>query len=350
MMKIGKLLMVACLASLFCACSKDDARDDTQLDMSYLTGKDWYYNAWVGDKNGFGGQDLLEVIRMENGGALKNIDFSGRREYTVGTWTSNENKITFHYHDGNEVIWHVQHSGENYIQAVINEQGSREYTSSLGYLGDLTADAFLVNEYTAGNQLKTYVGVDVRGNLDVREGKLLMADGNQVNLKNNDYFWIEEMPLYVDPETGKKEVRFYIRVGKDIHLKLRDSLYRENLPGRLPAETNLNINDNSGDMLVSWTPYALPKVYYRIEVLDKYMDLRTPYFVSRIQNPGTASLIVKSTTAGEVNRLNELKKGETYVVRLTALLYEPGIDPVNDNYGYANVQAVAYFTKKYLKE
>lgn len=116
---------------------------------------------------------------MENGGALKNIDFSGRREYTVGTWTSNENKITFHYHDGNEVIWHVQHSGENYIQAIINEQGSREYTSSLGYLGDLTADAFLVNEYTAGNQLKTYVGVDVRGNLDVREGKLLMADGNQ---------------------------------------------------------------------------------------------------------------------------------------------------------------------------
>lgn len=39
MMKIGKLLMVACLVSFFVACSKDDARDDTQLDMSYLTGK-----------------------------------------------------------------------------------------------------------------------------------------------------------------------------------------------------------------------------------------------------------------------------------------------------------------------
>ena len=55
-------------------------------------------------------------------------------------------------------------------------------------------------------------------------------------------------------------------------------------------------------------------------------------------------------TAGEVNRLRELRSGETYVVRLTALLYEPGIDPWNNNYGYANVQAVAYFTKKFQKE
>lgn len=80
-----------------------------------------------------------------------------------------------------------------------------------------------------------------------------------MNLKNNDYFWIEEMPLYVDPEAGKREVRFYIRVGKDIHLKLRDSLYRENLTGRLPAETNLNTTIIRGTCLFPGLPMLCQK-------------------------------------------------------------------------------------------
>lgn len=349
MIRLGKLL-----AGFFCACAlgacSDDDRDDTILDMSRLTGKDWYYNAWLGDKNNFGAGDLLEVVRFEKGGTLKSIDFSGRREYIAGKWESDDNnRIILKYEGEEEKIWNVQHSGDDYIKTIVNAQGSREYTTDLGYLGNLTADAFWVNEYTSGNQYRTYIGADVRGNKDVREGNLLLADGNQVALQNHEFFWSEKSPKYID-DVRKQEVRFYLRIGKNTHLKLRDSLYSTNLPRRLPDEMNLTVNVVNGILNVAWVPFSSGSVYYRVEVLSKDMDLVDPYFISRVQNAGSASLNIKTTTAGEVNRVNELKGGETYMIRLTALMYEPGVDPWNDDYGYANVQAVSYFTKKYLME
>ena len=92
-----KWLIVVCVAGLLGAC-KDDGRDDTILDMSLLTGKDWYYNGWLGDRDSYDTGDLLEVVRFEKGGTLKNIDFSGRREYIVGEWfTAADNQITLAY-------------------------------------------------------------------------------------------------------------------------------------------------------------------------------------------------------------------------------------------------------------
>lgn len=349
-MKMGKWLTLICLAVLLGAC-KDEDRDDTVLDMSLLTGKDWYYNGWLGDKDSYDARDLLEVVRFEQGGALKNIDFSGRREYVVGKWFANENnQITLEYNNGEETIWNVQHSGEDYIRTIVNAQGSREYTTDPGYLGDLTADAFLVNEYTSGNLYKTYIGADVRGNINVREGQLLLADGNRVALQNHEFYWSEKSPVYIDFNGKSRGVRFYLRIGKNNQLKLRDSIYTNNLPRRLPSETDLNVNEKNGAIRVSWHPYSESKVYYKVEVLSKDMDLTNPYFISRIQSAGKDMLEITSTTAGEINRIGELRSGDTYVVRLTALLYEPGIDPWNDNYGYANVQAVSYFTKKCLKD
>lgn len=350
MMKIGKLLAGVCLACCLGSCSDNDGRDDTILDMSYLTGKDWYYNAWLGNKNSTDSQDLLEVLRFEKGGALKNIDFSGRREYSVGTWTSEGNKITLNYKNSAPVVWNVQRSGDDYIKTVVNEQGIREYSTDLGYLGNLTADAFLVNDYTQGNQYRTYIGVDVRGNMDVREGALLNANGKNVALKNHEYYWSESSPEYIDFNGRKQEVRFYLRIGKNTHLKLKDTIYSDNLPQRVPDEMNLSANSKESSLVVNWTPYGNRNVYYRIEILPRNMDVTNPYFISRIQPIGTGQLAIKTTTAGEVNKLKELKSGESYYIRLTALLYEPGVDPWNDNYGYANVQAVSYFTKLFAWE
>lgn len=350
MMKIGKLLAGVCLACCLGSCSDNDGRDDTILDMSYLTGKDWYYNAWLGDKNSTNSQDLLEVLRFEKGGALKNIDFSGRREYSVGTWTSEGNKITLNYKNSDPVVWNVQRSGDDYIKTVVNEQGIREYSTDLGYLGNLTADAFLVNDYTQGNQYRTYIGVDVRGNMDVREGALLNANGKNVALKNHEYYWSESSPEYIDFNGRKQEVRFYLRIGKNTHLKLKDTIYSDNLPQRVPDEMNLSANSKESSLVVNWTPYSNRNVYYRVEILPKNMDVTNPYFISRIQGIGTNQLVIRTTTGGEVNKLSELKSGDSYYVRLTALLYEPGIDPLNDNYGYANVQAVSYFTKLFAWE
>ena len=80
--------------------------------MSYLTGKNWYYNAWLGDPNGLKSQDLLEVVRFEKGGTLKNIEFGGRREFEVGTWTSDGNRIELNYHNGEPVVSEGHISGE----------------------------------------------------------------------------------------------------------------------------------------------------------------------------------------------------------------------------------------------
>jgi len=38
------------------------------MNMSELTGKYWYYNAWLGINTGWDQSDLLEVIRFEKGG------------------------------------------------------------------------------------------------------------------------------------------------------------------------------------------------------------------------------------------------------------------------------------------
>lgn len=350
MVRFGKLLVSIFVAGMMMACSDDDGRDDTILDMSYLTGKDWYYNAWLGDKYSFGAQDLLEVIRFEKGGALKSIEFGGRREYTVGTWTSEDNKILLNYNNAEPTVWNIQHSGEDYIETIVNAQGTRKYTTDARYLGNLTADAFLVNEYTSGNQYRTHIGVDVRGNMDVREGVLMTAANKTIVLENHDYYWSEKNPEYIDFDGNSREVRFYLRLGKNTNLKLQDFIYSENLPMRLPDEMELKANCRESGLEVEWKPFSTQRVYYRLEILSRNMDLTNPYFVSRIQGVGTSVLNIKTITAGDLNRLNELKSGDTYILRLTALLYEPGVDPLNDNYGYANVQAVSYFTKMFAWE
>lgn len=350
MIKTGKWLVVAGLVGLLSACGKD-GRDDTVLDMALLTGKDWYYNAWIGDKDSYEARDLLEIVRFERGGTLKTVDFGGRQEYIAGKWFADaNNRISMEYANGEKCVWNVQRSGEDYIRTIVNEQGVREYTLKPGYLGELTADAFWVNEYTSGNVFRTRIGVDVRGNINIREGQVLLAGGKRMPLVHHEYYWSEDGAVDAGVEGKDQEVRFYLRLGKDNHVKLRDSVFADNLPKRTPAETDLNVTERNGAIRVTWNPYPGKEVYYRIEVLPEDMDLTNPYFISRIQQSGSGVLEVSPTTAGEVNSVGELRSGKTYAVRLSALLYEPDVDPWNHNYGYANVQAVAYFTKMWHKE
>lgn len=350
-MNLGKWLVVICCAGLFIACDDGDDRDDSILNMSDLTGKDWYYNAWLGEKYSYGEADLLEVVRFEKGGVLKLMDFSGRTEVKTGEWKSEGNKINLYYEGKEPVVWNVQHSGEDYIETIVNAQGKRKYTTDLGYLENLTADAFLVNEFTMGNYFHTHIGVDVRGNINVREGALIPAAGQSVPLENHGYYWSERSPKeedIIDFDGKIREVRFYLRIGKGTNLKLRDFIYSENLPERVPGEMGLKAMGEASELTVQWYPFTSPRVYYQVEIFPRNMDLSKPYFVSRIQPAGSTGMKVKNTTAGEVNRLPELVPGETYGLRLSALLYEPGVDVINDEYSYANLQAVTYYTDVFI--
>ena len=141
-------------------------------------------------------------------------------------------------------------------------------------------------------------------------------------------------------------------IGKNTQLKLQDTIYSQNLPQRTLSESGLEAITElgTGALKVSWNSYQNPDIYYRVEIFSKKMDLTQPYFVSRIQPATSTGMTINTTTSGEVNRIGELIKGESYQVRLTALMFEPGVDVINDEYSSANLQAVTYFSRGFLWE
>ena len=282
------------------------------------------------------------------------MEFGGRRVHAIGTWTGGDNQITMDLDDGG--LYSLECAAEwTGLYSDYCECARRtEIYDRSWYLGELTADAFLVNEYTDGNQFKTYIGVDVRGNKNVKEVALIPADGKSIPVENHGYFWSERQPQsgdYVDFGGEKREVRFYLRIGKNTQLKLQDTIYSQNLPQRTLSESGLEAITElgTGALKVSWNSYQNPDIYYRVEI-SKKMDLTQPYFVSRIQPATSTGMTINTTTSGEVNRIGELIKGESYRVRLTALMFEPGVDVINDEYSSANLQAVTYFSRGFLWE
>lgn len=351
---VKSLLVVSGFCVLF-SCKDDNDRDDTILNMPDLTGKYWYYNQWRGDKDSYLKEDVLEVLKFEKNGELVSMDFGGRKTTVAGKWTSSGKEINLDYNSGDPVVWDVLKSGSDYIEAVINGQGVREYTTDAEWLDNLTADAFLVNEYTDGNRYKTHVGAYIRGNMNVREANLIPASETVIPMQNKGYYWCEraaESGDYIDFDGKQREARFYIRIGNSSHLKLRDVIYGNNIPERPLSEVQLQAQNPQGvsTLTVDWNPYNRSDIYYRIEIFDGNMDLIRPYFVSKIQSPGRRQIVIRDNTAGDVNRMGDLKSGDKYIVRLAAILFEPGTDVTNDEYGYANIQAITYVTKPVIWE
>lgn len=63
---------------------------------------------------------------------------------------------------------------------------------------------------------------------------------------------------------------------------------------------------------------------------------------------GTGELNITEATQGKVeNRLSSLVKGEVYKIRLSAILYEPGIGRYDTN-ADRNIQAISYVTKAFV--
>lgn len=353
MLRRMRLLMLLSGFCVLASCGKDDKRDDSVLNVPDITGKYWYYNQWRGDKDSYLKDDVLEVLKFEKNGELIVLDLSGRKENVVGKWRSSGNEIDLMYNGRDSVIWDVLRSGENYISAVINGQGTREYTTDGDWLGNLTADAFLVNEYTDGNRYKTHVGAYIQGNMNVREANLIPAAETVIPMRNQGYYWCEQPAGkgdYIDFDGKRRDVRFYVRIGGDGNLKLKDSIFEGNIPERPLADVQLKAQNPQGisTLTVEWNPYSQGDIYYRVEIFDGNMDLIRPYFISRMQTPGSRQIVIRNNTAGDINRMSEIKPGEKYIVRLAAVLFEPGTDVVNDEYSYANMQAVTYVTKSLI--
>lgn len=347
MMKMGKLWLGLCVLCLTAACSDDDGRDDSVLEMSYLTGKDWYYNGWLGSKYEYEQNDLLQVIRFEKDNTWKTIDYNGRQKNDGGRWEQEGNTLTLSSVDGNGVEkWNILRSGNDYIQVNINAMGERSYTTDCDWLLDLTADAFYVNTWENGRYI-TYIGADVRGNRNIREAVMITASDHHRTLTNNGYWWNEGNVNGVELNDQEEvRVRFYFRIGSGREVKLEDVVETENMVRRTPAEVGL-VASNFGEryrLKVQWKPYdnAGRKVYYRVEMFTGTQKGENLWFVSHILPAGTEEITLSESTGGEVNKLKEMKDGQTYSIRLSAIIYEDRVD-ANDTYSYANLQAKTCF-------
>lgn len=96
-------------------------------------------------KEGYTTDDLLEILKFGEDGKLWRMDFGGKIDEVVGSWTSDNNVITLNYTESGEEKWNVLHSGEDYLHVKVNK-GERNFVLEPRYLQNLAADAFLIQE------------------------------------------------------------------------------------------------------------------------------------------------------------------------------------------------------------
>lgn len=322
--------------------------DDDHNEPAYLAGKYWYINDYLGDKLSYTKDDGLKVLRFENSGALTGMDYSGRRDYLLGTWSQRDKDFTIDYNTGHQEDWYLLKLTNDELKVRVNG-GDRTYRSELSYLKDLKADAFLVNEYVKdglGYRRRTHVGGRVCDNVEVREAVMIFSPEKSVVMKNKGIYWSEPTPGdgdFKEFDGTPTKVRFYFRIGSNNHVKLDDSIYTDNVPNCRLDEFDLRAIPalDAAKMVVKWAPLDAEKVFYRVELFDERM--KELYFSSNVQLPGLGELTINSSTAGEVNRMSDLKRGSTYTVRLTSLIFEPGMqDFINNKHSSNNVQALTY--------
>lgn len=80
------------------------------------------------------------------------------------------------------------------------------------------------------------------GEIKCERGGFDSCRRKSIPVENHGYFWSERQPQsgdYVDFGGEKREVRFYLRIGKNTQLKLQDTIYSQNLPQRTLSESGL---------------------------------------------------------------------------------------------------------------
>lgn len=355
-MKVAKLFVLTMFVGVWAACSDDNGRDDTILNIENVTGKYWYCTHWANKPNSYTTDDLIEVMKLEENGKLWTMDFGGRTDEQLGMWSSTDNEIILSYANGTIEKWGVLHSGTNYLEVMVNK-GERRYVTEPSYLKEITGDAFLVNEVKSSGNEPTRIGIAIRGKntVNIGEASVIPATDNVFKLayQSRIKVWADKGDILAAdfglPEKSR-DILFYIKAAGN-PVKFRDRIYAENLPQRSFRDFALNAFNTGKDLHIEWNGYEDPAVYYRVEILKENQDASNPYFVSQLY-AGIQSLVVNSNTKTETdveNRVGDLRDGDKYVVRLSAVLLEPGID-YNHNYSYANLQALTYVQRTLVWE
>lgn len=341
----GRLWILALWVLMAVACSDDDsgAKDD-QLDMSKVMNKDLYYNKWQNTRNSYAGNDLVDVYRFDNNGKVWTVDFGGKTENLVGSWSDRENSITITYENGNREVWNVLRCNNDVLEVMVNN-GSRSYENAPSYLQGIMGDAYVLTEIE-NNTKVTCLRVNVGGEnaVNINSAAVILSDEQVVDLKYEERMrsWMEKdeissasvnLPRYM-------KVIFYVKSGGR-EFKFADQVYSDGLGNVDFSMVSLDAINVNNILQVSWNllPDAANNIYYQVEILDEKLN---PYFVSPyLKNPVVPYKIDRSTQAkDDINNMDKLNiTGQKFYVRLSAVLLEPDVE-YTSKYSAVNLQAV----------
>lgn len=348
-LKIAFFLWCSCV--LFSCSDSGSGNSGKDFDMTNKTNKYWYCNKWQNTKTSYSKEDLVEAIRFNSDGQLWEMDYSGRVENLVGSWTSEENRITLKYDDGKQEVWNVLKSDNNSIR-IMNSGWEKTYVIEPSYLQDLTGDAYLYTEVEpSGSSTRLSVSVSGKNAAKIKSDALIILSETQtVPLVYKSASWVEKEVISAESLglPGRVlDVVFYVNISGQ-PVKFLDRIYNTEVYKKDFASFGLDAINKDRVLTVKWNPFYESNVYYQVEVLNEKLDSGNPYFISDLLPAWTPSIEIDNTTKtldGFTNRINDLKdRGQKFNVRLSAVQLEPGVS-VNSKYSYVNLQSVTHVTR-----
>ncbi|MRT91424.1 hypothetical protein [Ancylomarina sp. 16SWW S1-10-2] len=351
---------VLTIALTSCGGSSGGGEDDFEFESRDLMNKYWFANPYL--SSSYSNDDAVIVYKFEGGGVLKRQQYSGRRDEAVGSWNLNDNILEIHDESISEddlQEWFIQSkSTANYLN-LKRTGGSRDFYTNISGFDDVTADAYLVNELklvdneyvssyrfdylVSGNAIsKVYAMLDndTRNTLEERQD----VYGDKIFTLSDD-----DMDNYISDFGGEQLVRFDLELDGGEKVKLDENIYADNIASFSSADRDYSRDGLS--ITVNWKAIDEENVYYFIEILDEKSSTGIPLFKSNRQ-PAVAneakSLKISSGISAEIDELDKLNIDEEYLVRITGLKYETGIDPINSSNKDVNIQAKTILTYKII--
>lgn len=360
-MKWSKLLILFVMAGLGVACSDDNPKEqDPELDMDLVINQDLYYNPWLNNKDAYTREGMVEVIRFSGDRKLWNVDFGGKQETLLGTWTADvkENTLDVAYEDGKNETWHVL-DWEKGVFTVMVDGGKREYVSGenkeVAYLQELTGDAFLLTEIEQrGSKTMLRIMLEGKNIPNIINAEAILSEEQSVSLKPVNKAMVEEETIDASllgmPEK-ERDVIFYVNAGKGKEFKFADRIYADALGKKDFSAFDLRGRNTSNELTIIWkNPYSSQEAYYQVEVMSD--DEKKTYFMSDYLGNGTSQLKVDNTTKCMDGYTNEMRTlfsavsgSVNFKLRLSVILLEPGID-INSKCSYVNRQSVTKVTSR----
>lgn len=360
---VGSIVL---LSFLFCSCSSssDDNTVEFELTKEILTQGYWYSNIYL--DSDYSTADGLEALKFEVNGDVKQMELSGMRESVVGNWDLDGNYIIITKGDDEERLRVIEeNSSDKHLKLYVGNNAFKEYYREYDFLNGLSADAFLVNEYTldgSGYHAKTRYGYRFTG-MNVVDATVLLSDSKTVALiKENGAFVqdvesIDENTDYFEFDELAKDIRFYAKVN-GTKLKLKDVVYSSNIEHLNYANILVNHAIGSNVVTVSWNKLEDSEgsenedVRYRVDIYPESngkIDMANPVFISGNILSNIGSFEINSNIEdvdGNAPDFSLLSAGSNFYVVVSAILYEPDI---NADFGInkdINIQAISSFTKK----